>query len=40
MTDNLHFHGTTVSTEEKTLKNKHKPAVLWFTGLSDRANLH
>ena len=34
MTSNLHFHGATVSTEEKTLKNKHKPAVLWFTGLS------
>ena len=34
MTTNLHFHGATVSTQEKILKNKHKPAVLWFTGLS------
>ena len=34
MSTNLHFHGTTISTHEKTLKNKHKPAVLWFTGLS------
>ena len=34
MTNNLHFHNATVSTEEKVQKNKHKPAVLWFTGLS------
>ena len=34
MTSNLHFHNVTVSTKDKILKNKHKPAVLWFTGLS------
>ena len=34
MTTNLHFHGTAITTSEKTLKNEHKPAVLWFTGLS------
>jgi len=34
MTNNLHFHGATISTKDKATKNKHRPAVLWFTGLS------
>ena len=34
MTSNLHFHGATISTKDKAIKNKHRPAVLWFTGLS------
>ena len=34
MTNNLHFHGATISTKDKMVKNKHRPAVLWFTGLS------
>lgn len=34
MSTNLHFHSNTVSTRDKMLKNRHKAAVLWFTGLS------
>jgi adenylylsulfate kinase len=34
MSTNLHFHSNTVSTKDKMLKNGHKAAVLWFTGLS------
>lgn len=34
MTNNLHFHANAVRTKDKSLKNGHRPAVLWFTGLS------
>ncbi len=34
MTDNIIWHKTSVSTEERSLTKKHKPIVLWYTGLS------
>jgi adenylylsulfate kinase len=34
MNKNLFFHSNTVSLKDKTLKNRHKSVVLWFTGLS------
>ena len=34
MNKNLFYHGNAVSSQDKGLKNKHKAAVLWFTGLS------
>ncbi|AJI73502.1 conserved hypothetical protein [Francisella tularensis subsp. novicida GA99-3548] len=34
MSDNIIWHKTSVSTEERSLQKKHKPIVLWYTGLS------
>lgn len=34
MSINILWHKTSVSTEERSLQKKHKPVVLWYTGLS------
>ncbi|AEE87343.1 Adenylylsulfate kinase [Francisella cf. novicida Fx1] len=34
MSDNIIWHKASVSTEERSLQKKHKPIVLWYTGLS------
>ncbi|MBK2109214.1 adenylyl-sulfate kinase [Francisella tularensis] len=34
MSDNIIWHKTSVSIEERSLQKKHKPIVLWYTGLS------
>ena len=31
---NIRWHGMTVQKEQRALKNKHKPCVVWLTGLS------
>ena len=31
---NIRWHGMTVKKEQRALKNKHKPCVVWLTGLS------
>jgi adenylylsulfate kinase len=33
-TKNIHWHPVTVSREDREARNRHKSAVLWFTGLS------
>ena len=34
MTNNIVWHNASVSTEERCFQKKHKPVVLWYTGLS------
>ena len=31
---NIHWHGMAIGKEQRALKNRHKPCVIWLTGLS------